>query len=403
MSLFQVVEAASITAPKGYYAGGVHAGIRKKGKLDLGFIFSEQTAHAAAVYTTNAFQAAPLIVTQDSLSKEGRLQAIVVNSGIANACTGNRGLEDAYQVRSQFAELWSIPSPYVAVASTGVIGEYLPMEKMGNGLTSLNKSASDANKFAQAILTTDTRTKTVQVKMEIEGKQVTISGVAKGSGMIHPNMATMLAFITTDAQISSDLLELLLRQATDQSFNMITVDGDCSTNDMVIAMANGLAGHQPLHRHHDEWYVFKHAFEYVCQELAKQIAQDGEGATRLIETKVNGAPTVDIARSVAKAVVGSNLVKTAIFGGDANWGRVVCAVGYGATNVDPERVSLQIGNIPLIQNGLPVPFSEIDVSNALQQSPVVIDIDLQQGEEFAIAWGCDLTYEYVKINASYRT
>ncbi|SEM78136.1 bifunctional glutamate N-acetyltransferase/amino-acid acetyltransferase ArgJ [Lihuaxuella thermophila] len=401
---FEVAEDPKITSPLGFTAAGVHCGIKRKRK-DLGIIICSVPAAAAAVYTTNAFQAPPLKVTQESIGVEGKLRAFVVNSGNANACTGQRGLQDAYQTREETASLLGIPAHQVGVVSTGVIGEYLPMEKMLSGLKQVTKvaSADGDSSFAEAILTTDTCTKKAEAQCEIDGKTVKIAGVAKGSGMIEPNMATMLGFVTTDAVIDPNQLQSLLWQTTDETFNMITVDGDCSTNDMVVVMASGLAGNQPLNPQHPEWPKFRAAFGYVCRELAKQIARDGEGATRLIEVKVEGAPTLEVARKIAKAVVGSSLVKTAVFGADANWGRILCAAGYGEPMLFPDTVDVYLGPIAVVKGGVPVVYEEEAASEVLRQEKVEIRLHLNQGEHAATAWGCDLTYEYVKINASYRT
>ncbi|MCH5585351.1 bifunctional glutamate N-acetyltransferase/amino-acid acetyltransferase ArgJ [Shimazuella sp. AN120528] len=401
---FQIIDQASITSPKGFVSAGIHVGIRKR-KRDLGVLICTVPATAAAVYTTNAFQAAPLKISQENINKEGKLQAIVVNSGVANACTGERGIEDAKAIASQAAQLLEIPAHYVGVASTGVIGQYLPMDKLTSGLEKVIPTANEAGgyDFAEAILTTDTFTKQVQVKLQVDGKEVTIAGAAKGSGMIHPNMATMLGFITTDAAIESNHLQLLLKETTDKTFNMITVDGDCSTNDSVFVMASGLAGNESLNPQHADWDAFQAAFTYVCQELAKKIAKDGEGATRLIEVEVTGASSRQMARKVAKAIVGSNLVKSAVFGADANWGRILCAAGYGEPLLRPEQVQVKLGTVAVVDKGLPVPFDETKASEILNQEKVDIHINLQQGAYQAVAWGCDLTYDYVKINASYRT
>jgi glutamate N-acetyltransferase/amino-acid N-acetyltransferase len=402
--LFQVDEKASITSPKGFISTGIHSGMKKR-KLDLGAIICSVPATAAAVYTTNAFQAAPLLVTQENIGVEGKLRAIVVNSGNANACTGERGISDAKDTVRLTAELLKIPIHQVGVASTGVIGQYLPMEKL---LTGLKQVISNANKtggssFAQSILTTDTSTKEVQVTMNIDGKKITIAGVAKGSGMIHPNMATMLSFITTDAVIHPHHLQTLLWQTTDKTFNMITVDGDCSTNDTVMVMASGLAENASLHPNHPDWVAFQAGFTFVCQELAKLIARDGEGATRLIEVHVNGANSTEMARKVAKAIVGSNLVKSAVFGADANWGRILCAAGYGEPLLRTDHIKIKLGPILVVDRGQPIDFDETSAKEVLKQETVDIFVDLHQGDQEATAWGCDLTYDYVKINASYRT
>lgn len=402
--LFQVQQQASITSPKGFVSAGVHAGIRRR-KLDLGALICSVPATAAAVYTTNAFQAAPIKVSQENIGKEGKLRAIVVNSGIANACTGDRGILDAKEITTQTARLLDIPAHYVGVASTGIIGEFLPMGKMVSGIEKVLSIVNETSgeDFAEAILTTDIFTKQVEVTVQIDGEEVTIAGVAKGSGMIHPNMATMLAFVTTDAAINPHHLQTLLKQTTDETFNMITVDGDCSTNDSVFVLASGLAENELLEPKHPDWKAFQAAFAYVCQGLAKKIASDGEGATRLIEVQVSGASSIEMARKVSKAIVGSNLVKSAVFGADANWGRILCAAGYGEPLLHSQLVKVKLGEVTVVDKGLPVAFDETDASEVLKQKKVDIYVDLQQGEHQATAWGCDLTYDYVKINASYRT
>lgn len=402
--LFTVVDEPSITAPRGFAAGGVHCGIRRK-HLDLGWIVCDVPAVTAAVYTTNVFQAAPLIVTRSSLQIEGKLQVMLVNSGNANACTGLQGEQDALRMQREAAQRLDIPPHYVGVTSTGVIGELLPMDKISHGIKRLKpqKEVTGSDEFCQAILTTDTYTKKVQVTVEVDGVQVHIAGAAKGSGMIKPNMATMLAFITTDAAIDPLHLQNLLRASTDTTYNMIAVDGDTSTNDMVVAMASGLAGNTPLDAEHPDWQAFAAAFDYVNEQLAKAIARDGEGATKLIEVRVTGATRPDMARQAAKAVIGSNLVKTAVFGADANWGRIICAIGYSDVPVNPDNVDISIGGIQVVRNSLPASYDEREVIEAMKRDPVVIEVDLHQGNHQATAWGCDLTYDYVRINSSYRT
>lgn len=400
-----MIKDPKITSPLGFSATGIASGIKPEQALDLGLITCDVPAVAAAVYTTNAFQAAPLFVTQKSLAADGRLQAVIVNSGNANACTGKRGISDAFQMRTKVAEHLGIHDTLVAVASTGVIGEYLPMDRVKRSITSLTPARTEqsATDFVHAIMTTDTCTKTVEVEVVIGQKKVKIAGCAKGSGMIHPNMATMLGFITTDAQISFPALQQLLKQVTNQTFNMITVDGDCSTNDMVLVMASGLAGNALLHPDSPDWSIFASAFHYVCEQLAKQIARDGEGATRLVEVNVQGAIDEKQARQIAKAIVGSNLVKTAVFGSDVNWGRVICAAGYGDPNLNPDQIDVWIGQVQLVQHGQPIPYDTSEAKAALDSEKVSICLHLHQGDATATAWGCDLTYDYVKINASYRT
>ncbi|ANB56201.1 glutamate N-acetyltransferase/amino-acid acetyltransferase [Anoxybacillus sp. B7M1] len=394
----------TVVTPKGFKAAGVHAGLRYI-KKDLGVIVCDVPASCAAVYTQSHFQAAPLKVTQESIAVEQKLQAIVVNSACANACTGEQGLKDAYEMRELCALQFGLPSHYVAVASTGVIGEFLPMEKIREGIKKLQPSVTEesAHAFQTAILTTDTVMKQACYQTTIEGKTVTIGGAAKGSGMIHPNMATMLAFITTDANISSSVLQEALRSITDLSFNQITVDGDTSTNDMVVVMASGLAETTELTPRHPEWNKFYDALKKTCEDLAKQIAKDGEGATKLIEVRVSGAVTDDDAKRIAKQIVGSNLVKTAVYGADANWGRIIGAIGYADATVNPDCVDITLGDIVMLKASEPQPFSEEEATAYLQNHEIMIHVDLHLGNGTGVAWGCDLTYDYVKINASYRT
>jgi glutamate N-acetyltransferase / amino-acid N-acetyltransferase len=398
------IAGGSIVSPKGYKAAGVHAGLRHE-KKDVGMIISEIPANCAAVYTTSIFQAAPLKVTQESIAKEGLIQAMVVNSACANACTGEKGLKDAFQMRKWTAEKFGLKEHHVAVASTGVIGEFLPMDKIAAGIELLEPAndSSHADDFQTAILTTDLVMKNCCYTAEIDGKQIVMGGAAKGSGMIHPNMATMLGFITTDANIESKHLHQALRSITDTTFNQITVDGDTSTNDMVLVMANGKAENQPLTPDHSDWDVFVELLAKTSESLAKQIAKDGEGATKLIEVEVKGAKTDLEARMAAKQVVGSNLVKTAIFGEDANWGRIISAVGQSNTSVNPDTVDIAIGPITMLKNSEPLEFSEEEASEYLRNKNIHISVDLHLGEGKGKAWGCDLSYDYVKINASYRS
>jgi glutamate N-acetyltransferase / amino-acid N-acetyltransferase len=398
-----VLEEGSVTLPKGYKAGGMHCGIKRK-RLDLGYIVSEVPATAAGVYTTNIFQAAPLLVTQESVAKENKLQAIIVNSGNANACTGEQGLLDAYTMQKDFANELGIEAHLVAVTSTGVIGELMPMDKVKAGVTQiLNKEYENESLFKEAILTTDTCVKHTAVQMNIDGKTVSIGGASKGSGMIHPNMATMLGFVTTDANIAQEDLLAALRDVTNQTFNMITVDGDTSTNDMVLVLANGLAENSQLTKDHPDWDIFKKGLKLVCESLAKKIARDGEGATKLVEVQVTGSYSRNAASAVGKAIISSNLVKTAIYGTDPNWGRIVTAIGYSGVPVEPNAIKVAIGPYTVFENGLPSMFVEEEVKEYLQLDVIKIHVELNQGEFSATAWGCDLTYDYVKINASYRT
>lgn len=398
------IENGNLLSPQGYTTAGVHAGLRYA-KNDLGVIISEIPASSAAVYTTNHFQAAPIKVTQESIASEGLLQAVIVNSACANACTGERGYKDALKMRSLTSEKFNIKENYVAVASTGVIGKFLVMDKIANGIQSLSPSNLDSNAvdFQTAILTTDIVMKRCGYSTIIDGKTITIGGAAKGSGMIHPNMATMLGFLTTDAAISSENLSAALKNVTNNTFNQITVDGDTSTNDMVLIMANGLAGNSPLTPEHPEWETFVELLTRSCENLAKQIAMDGEGATKLVEVEVIGAKDQEQAKFIAKQIIGSNLVKTAIFGADANWGRIISAIGKTNAEINPNTVDIAIGDIKMLENSVPSPFSEDEARNYLNQPFITILVDLHMGYGTGKAWGCDLSYDYVKINASYRT
>ncbi|WP_379157319.1 bifunctional ornithine acetyltransferase/N-acetylglutamate synthase [Paenibacillus sp. sgz5001063] len=404
---FTVVEGGSVTTPKGFKAGGLHCGLKKTERNDLAAILCEVPATSAAVYTTNIFQAAPLKVTRESLVN-GTLQAVIVNSGNANACTGDQGEADAYEMRAAAARCLGVNEQDVAVASTGVIGELLKMDRVRSGIAGLPEKldggAAGAEEFCQAILTTDLVKKECCVKVMVGGEEVTIAGAAKGSGMIHPNMATMLGFMTTDAVIDGEALLGLLRTATNTTFNMITVDGDTSTNDMLVAMASGLAGNEKLTQLHADWEDFAAAFIHVCKSLAMAIARDGEGATKLIEVQISGAVHDEAAAAIAKTVVGSSLVKSAIFGADANWGRVIAAVGRAGVPVSPEQVDISLGGIEVLKQSRPVAFDEEKALHYLQKSDtVLITVSLSDGDGKATAWGCDLTYDYVRINAAYRT
>ncbi|MBS4188856.1 bifunctional ornithine acetyltransferase/N-acetylglutamate synthase [Bacillus sp. FJAT-49705] len=402
--LINEIAGGSIITPKGYKTDGVHAGLRYS-KKDLGIIISDVPANCGAVYTTSQFQAAPLIVTQESIAIEEMIQALVVNSACANACTGERGIRDAFQMRNWTAEKFDLPEHFVAVASTGVIGEYLAMEKIDSGIRNFQpvNDSTHADAFQTAILTTDLVMKNCCYSAIIDGKSVVMGGAAKGSGMIHPNMATMLGFITTDANIESNHLLAALREVTDTTFNQITVDGDTSTNDMVLVMANGLSGNTSLTPDHPDWGVFLQLLTQSCESLAQQIAKDGEGATKLIEVEVIGAETDLDARKVAKQIVGSNLVKTAIYGEDANWGRIIGAIGQSSVNINPSSVDIAIGPIVMLKNSEPQTFSEELASEYLKNKTIHIFVDLKNGKGNGKAWGCDLSYDYVKINASYRT
>ena len=391
----------TIASPLGFSADGLHAGFKKK-KLDFGWIVSEVPASVAGVYTTNKVIAAPLLVTKASIQKSQKLQAIVVNSGVANSCTGQQGLDAAYEMQRLTAQKLKIEPDLVGLASTGVIGEQLPMDALKNGLSQILVSGK-AEDFAEAILTTDTCTKTCVVTEEFGSDLVTMAGVAKGSGMIHPNMATMLAFITCDANISSATLQKALSQHVETTFNQITVDGDTSTNDMVLVMANGCRQNEEILTDTEEFEKFSKMLRYLMADLAKKIAKDGEGATKLIEVNVRHAKDEQSGRMIAKSVVGSSLVKTAIFGQDPNWGRILAAIGYAGADVSVDNIDIWIEGIPVMQASSPVAFDPEETSDAMAGELLTLTIDLHDGEAEAQAWGCDLSYDYVKINALYRT
>ena len=391
----------TIASPLGFSADGLHAGFKKK-KLDFGWIVSEVPASVAGVYTTNKVIAAPLLVTKASIQKSQKLQAIVVNSGVANSCTGQQGLDAAYDMQRLTAQKLKIEPDLVGLASTGVIGEQLPMDALKNGLSQILVSGK-AEDFAEAILTTDTCTKTCVVTEEFGSDLVTMAGVAKGSGMIHPNMATMLAFITCDANISSATLQAALSQHVETTFNQITVDGDTSTNDMVLVMANGCRQNEEILPDTEEFEKFSKMLRYLMADLAKKIAKDGEGATKLIEVNVRHAKDEQSGRMIAKSVVGSSLVKTAIFGQDPNWGRILAAIGYAGADVSVDNIDIWIEGIPVMQASSPVAFDPEETSDAMAGELLTLTIDLHDGDAEAQAWGCDLSYDYVKINALYRT
>ncbi len=391
----------TIASPLGFSADGLHAGFKKK-KLDFGWIVSEVPASVAGVYTTNKVIAAPLLVTKASIQKSQKLQAIVVNSGVANSCTGQQGLDAAYEMQRLTAKKLKIEPDLVGLASTGVIGEQLPMDALKNGLSQILVSGK-AEDFAEAILTTDTCTKTCVVTEEFGSDLVTMAGVAKGSGMIHPNMATMLVFITCDANISSATLQKALSQHVETTFNQITVDGDTSTNDMVLVMANGCRQNEEILPDTEEFEKFSKMLRYLMADLAKKIAKDGEGATKLIEVNVRHAKDEQSGRMIAKSVVGSSLVKTAIFGQDPNWGRILAAIGYARADVSVDNIDIWIEGIPVMQASSPVAFDPEETSDAMAGELLTLTIDLHDGAAEAQAWGCDLSYDYVKINALYRT
>lgn len=395
-----------ITSAAGFVAAAERCGLRKAGdpRPDLALLLSRVPAAAAGVFTTNRVQAAPVVLCRERL-RSGRARALVVNAGVANACTGPEGMADARRMAEVAAEALGVPADEVLVASTGVIGNRLPMERVEAGIRAAAGRLSPAGgaEAALAITTTDTRPKEVAVRVAVGGKQATIGAMAKGSGMIRPNMATMLCFIATDAAVAPDALGRALGHAVDRSFNMITVDGDTSTNDSVIILANGLAGNPEITVGTEDFRLFQNALEEVCVFLAKAIARDGEGATRLLEVDVHGAESAADARKAALAVAGSNLVKAAVFGADANWGRIMAALGYSGARFDPAAVEVHLGPLPLVTGGVSAGFDEALARELLSQEEVRLTVNLNAGWGRAVAWGCDLTCDYVRINGSYRS
>ncbi len=397
-----------VTAPKGFKAGGIHCGIRKnRTKRDLSLIYSEKMANAAAVYTTNAVKGAPLTVTKSNIS-DGKAQAVICNSGNANTCNAN-GIEIAEQTCELLGKALNISSKDVVVASTGVIGLPLDIEPIKNGIPQLISALSEngSQNAAEGIMTTDTKVKEIAVEFQIGDKTCKIGGIAKGSGMIHPDMATMLVFITTDCNISSAMLQKALSTDIENTFNMVSVDGDTSTNDMVCVLANGMAENTEITEDNDDFKTFMKALNTVTVHLCRCIAGDGEGATKLLECKVSGAETEKIAKAVAKSVICSSLTKAAMFGADANWGRVLCAIGYSKQKVNIEKIDVYFksakGEILVCKNGAGVDFSEEKAKEILLENEIEILINLNSGKFSSTAWGCDLTYDYVKINGDYRT
>ncbi len=396
-----------ICAAKGFTAGGVHCGIRKnKTKKDLALIFSETKASAAAVYTTNLVKGAPLAVTKAHLI-DGKAQAVICNSGNANTCNAN-GIEIAEEMAKITAEALNISEDDVIVASTGVIGQPLDITPIKNSIGSLKASlGNNSQDAAEGIMTTDTVQKEIAVSFEIGGVTCKIGGIAKGSGMIHPNMATMLVFITSDVAISSEMLQKALSEDIQSTFNMVSVDGDTSTNDMVTVLANGMAGNEEITAEGEAFDTFMKALNTVTVHLCRMIAGDGEGATKLLECVVMGAEDESIAKTVAKSVICSSLTKAAMFGADANWGRVLCAIGYSGAQVDVTKVDVSFtsvkGTIPVCKDGSGIEFSEEIAKEILLEKEITINVGLNSGKCSATAWGCDLTYEYVKINGDYRT
>lgn len=400
-----------ITAPKGFLASGLNAGIKNQTKKDMAMVFCSTPCAAAGVFTSNLVKAAPVKWDKEIVTTSPYVQAVVVNSGIANACTGAEGLGYCADTAAEAAAALNIPKTAVLVASTGVIGKQLPIDKIKYGVTALSKvlgsSREDAKLAAEAIMTTDTKSKEVACTLELGGKQVTVAGMCKGSGMIHPNMCTMLCFVTTDAAISHELLQKALSDDVVDTFNMISVDGDTSTNDTVLVMANGQAENTPITKEGEDYKTFCEALHFIMLELSKKIAGDGEGCTCLFEATVIGAKDKNQARTIAKSVVCSSLTKAAVFGHDANWGRILCAMGYSGAQFDPEVVDIWLeskaGTIKIVENGIATDYSEETATKILSEEEVIAKMDIKEGNETATAFGCDLTYEYVKINGDYRS
>ena len=397
-----------VCAAKGFTANGIHCGIRKnRSKKDLALIYSEVPAACAAVYTTNLVKGAPLTVTKKHIA-DGRAQAVICNSGNANTCNAD-GVEIAEKMCVSAAEALSIRAEDIVVASTGVIGQPLSIEPIAAAMPALAAGLSTEGSAAaqEGIMTTDTVPKGAAVEFTVGGKTCRIGGIAKGCGMIHPNMATMLVFITTDAAISPAMLQKAISGDIASTFNMVSVDGDTSTNDMVVVLANGLAGNDLIEAEGEDFTAFMQALNTVTMAMCRMIAGDGEGATKLLECVVDGAPDLATARAVAKSVICSSLFKAAMFGEDANWGRVLCAIGYSGAQVDPEAISVAFrsaaGTVLVCENGYGVPFSEEEAKKILSEKEIEVLVSLHVGEASATAWGCDLTYDYVKINGDYRT
>lgn len=400
-----------ITAPKGFKATGTEAGIKYQNRKDMALVYSEQPCVAAATFTTNVVKAAPVKWDQNIVENSPFLQAIVVNAGIANACTNEQGMQVCKQTAEATGKLLNIPENAVAIGSTGVIGMQIPIDKIVAGVEKmvpmLGSSIENGHTAAQSIMTTDTISKEEAVTFEIGGKTVTMGAMCKGSGMIHPNMCTLLAYVTTDLAISKELLTKALKEDVQDTFNMISVDGDTSTNDTLLIMANGMAGNTEITTEGADYEIFKEALHYLNETQAKKMAGDGEGATALIEAKVVHADTKENAKLLAKSVICSSLTKAAIYGHDSNWGRIMCAMGYSGAKFEPEKVDLYYeGNghkMLVCHNGQMADYSEEEATKTLSAKEVTLLLDMNAGDETATAWGCDLTYDYVKINADYRS
>jgi glutamate N-acetyltransferase/amino-acid N-acetyltransferase len=397
---FEFIPVGTVTSPEGFSAGATYVGIKKGKDSDLALLVSKVPCVAAGLFTANRIKAAPVVLCQRRL-RSGRASAVVVNSGCANACTGEQGLADAEEMAKLAAGVAGVPPEDVLVASTGVIGQRLPMERLRAGMVQVMLSRNGGHRLARAIMTTDTVPKEAAVKSAAGG--FIVGGVAKGAGMIHPDLATFLCFLTTDAGVELAFLESALRQAADLSFNMVSIDGDTSTNDTVLLLANGVAGDEIISSGSQRAEIFQQALNALCLHLAKAMARDGEGATKLVEVTVNGAPSVAEARLAARTIVSSPLVKTAIYGSDPNWGRVLAAAGRSGVEVVEAKIDLYLGDLCLLKAGRPQPFDREEAIRLLKEKEISIILDLNLGSDTATAWGCDLTEEYVKINSHYTT
>jgi len=395
---------AGVTYPQGFQAAGVKAGIKKSGNLDVAVIYTEQEAAVAGTFTQNAVASAPVRASKKVIAT-GMAHAITANAGCANACTGEQGEKDAAAMQDITATALGCKADDVVVASTGVIGVNLPMDKMENGIKQAVKelSTEGSENAGKAIITTDTYSKACATEITLGGKKVRFGAIAKGSGMIQPNMATMLCFITTDAAIDSKLLQKALSEIVEVSFNMISIDGDMSTNDMVIVLANGAAGNAKITEENEDYKLFKATLQNICQELSKKIAADGEGATKFLTISVTGARNFAEAKTIGMSVAKSPLVKTAFFGEDPNWGRVICAVGYAGVPMDPQKTVVKFGGIPVYANGVGAEYDEAELRKVMEAHDIVISIDMGEGDAKADIWSCDFSYEYVKINGEYHT
>ena len=399
-----------VTAAQGFLAAGIASGIKKSGR-DMAMLYSSVPCRAAGTFTTNIVKAAPVLWDRCIVHEKGIAQACVMNSGIANACTGEEGIRACRQIAGEAGLALGIPSDYVLTASTGVIGRQLPVDIMKKGIRDMVPLLSDSEAAgtaaATAIMTTDTKKKEIAVNLTLGGRKITIGGMSKGAGMIHPKMCTMLASITTDAAVSQPMLQKALSASVEESFNMISVDGDTSTNDTCILLANGLAGNSEITEEDSDFLAFCEGLDFVTRWLARHMAADGEGATALLEAKVIGAESRAQAKVLAKSIITSNLVKTAIAGHDANWGRVLCAMGYSGASFDPEKVDLYFesaaGKIKIIGDGVDTGYSEEEATRILSEKEITVTADIKMGQESATAWGCDLTHGYISINADYRS